>query len=92
MRGRVRCTLQIDGEKDVVGRQAAWSPHFGREEVYSGDLAPMGLQKSLPGGRTVRCWLIPWSFNTLAIVLGATRCPSCLKSPWILQYPQPEFS
>ena len=65
---------QIDHEKDVVGHQTAWRPDLGREEVHSGDLTPMSLQERLPGRGTVgRAGLIPLSFSTRAIVLGATQ-------------------
>ena len=54
-------------------------------------IVPLGRKVFQEDGRSGAGW-IPLSLSTLPIVLGATLCPSCLSSPWIRQYPQPEFS
>ncbi len=45
---------QVDQEQRVVGDQATWSPHLGREEVGRGDLAPVRLEKGRPRRRAIR--------------------------------------
>jgi hypothetical protein len=47
-------------------------PHFGREEVGPGDVAPVSAQKGTPGRRPARRGRDPVCFSTLATVLLAT--------------------
>ena len=39
---------QLDEEQDVVGIQAAWSPHFNREEVCGRKHVPVGAKEVTP--------------------------------------------